>query len=189
MESLAGQVGGNRRRSHGVAVASGLTFAVSVLMAAWGGLSLFHAREFGAASYRFAMSHPDVDLAPGYFEVAFVTGAVLSIFFAALFLISGFGNLHDWSWSRALTWISGCAALPFIYVTYLHHGTLYMFPGGTRSAAAPMRVLTPWRYSGAYYTITTTFGILTTGLLVTVIVMLTLYTRRGRRHVPDRREA
>jgi hypothetical protein len=185
MESPGGQASGNRRGPQGVAIASGLTFAVSALMAAWGGLTLSHAREFGAASYRFAMSHPDVDLAPGYFEIAFVTGAVLSIFFAALFLIFGFGNLHGRSWSRVLTWIWGCAALPFVYVTYLDYSTLYMFPGDTRSATAPMRALTPWRYSGAYYTITTTSGILITVLLVTIIVMLALYSRRRHRHVPD----
>jgi uncharacterized membrane protein len=60
-----------------------------------------------------------------------------------------------------------------------------MFPGDTRSATAPMRALTPWRYSGAYYTITTTSGILITVLLVTIIVMLALYSRRRHRHVPD----
>jgi hypothetical protein len=49
---------------------------------------------------------------------------VLSIFFAALFLIFGFGNLHGRSWSRVLTWIWGCAALPFVYVTYLDYSTL-----------------------------------------------------------------
>jgi hypothetical protein len=56
------------RRPQAVAAAGGLLFAASARMAVCGALASSPGGAFGAASYRFVTSHPDVDLRPGYFE-------------------------------------------------------------------------------------------------------------------------
>jgi hypothetical protein len=163
------------RRPRTVLVAGGLIFAVSALMVVWGACTLSRAGEFGAAAYRFSASHQDVDIAPGFFELAFVMGAVISLVFGLMFLLLGL--LNGRRGSRVVTWLVSCAALPFVYATYNDYGASYMFPG-TASSAAPMRILTPWRFAGWYHRMTVGFGILIIAGLVAVIVLLALPASR-----------
>jgi hypothetical protein len=176
-------------RPRAVAVASGMLFAVSAMMAVWGAATLARAGEFGAAAYRFSASHPDIDIAPGYFEIAFWLAAIASLLAALGFSALGFADLRGAPAARVTTWIAGCAALPFVYLTYEDHGEPYLFPGTASSAAGPMRALTPWRFSGRYHDLTTGLGVLTIAGLTAVIVLLALPASasyfRPHRRTPD----
>ncbi len=131
------------RRPQAVAAAGGLLFAASAMMAVCGALASSPGGAFGAASYRFVTSHPDVDLGPGYFEKAFWLAAVTSLLAAAVFTALGLAVRHGAAAARELTWIAGCAALPFVYLADEDHADWYLFPGTAHSAAGGMRALTP----------------------------------------------
>jgi hypothetical protein len=174
VEDLAQPADMTGRRPWTVYVAGLLVLAVSALMVVWGGWTLSRAGDFGAAAYRFSASHPDVDLGPGYFELAFVLGAVINLLFALAFLLSGFLDLRGVLGSRVITWIVSSVALPFVYTAYEDYGSPYMFRGSASSAAAPMRTLTPWRFSGWYHGMTVGFGILIIVGLVLAGLLLAL---------------
>jgi len=173
------------RRPPAVAAAAGLLFGASALIAVCGALAASRGGAFGAAAYRFVMSHPDVDLGPGYFEKVFWLATVLSLVAAAVFAALGLAVTRGAAAARELTWIAGCAAVPFVYLTYEDHGDWYLFPGTAHRAAGGMRTLTPWRYSGWYHDLTATLGILTMASLAAALGLLLLpsasaHFRRGR---------
>ncbi len=144
-------------------------------MLVWGAYTLSRAGEFGAAAYRFSGSHPDVDLAPGLFELAFVGGAIVSMLFAFTFTLLGYFDLRGVQAARVMTWLISCAGLAFVYVTYQETAEPYMFPGDMRtSSLIPMRHLTPWRYSGWYHAITVGFGYVSLASLLLAMVLLAL---------------
>lgn len=174
MGSLTVQGADAGRRPRVVAVASAMLFTASAMMAAWGAATLGRAGEFGAAAYRFSASHPDIDIAPGYFEIAFWLAAITSLLAALGFSALGFGVVRGAATARVMSWIAGGAALPCVYLTYQDHGDPYLFPGTASSAAGPMKALTPWRFSGWYHDLTTGLGILTMAGLTTAIVLLAL---------------
>jgi hypothetical protein len=164
-----------RRTKLPALITCGLMLAVSAMMAVWGAYTLSRVGDFGAAADRFSASHQDVDLAPGYFELAFVAGAVISIVFAVIFLLLGIFDQYHRRSSRLLTWWATGSALPFVYLTYLRYGEPYMYPGDTREMAADsMNRLTPWRFSAWYHLMTVGFGALILACLVAAIVSLVL---------------
>jgi hypothetical protein len=73
---------------------------------------------------------------------------------AAVFTALGLAVRRGAANARELTWITGCAALPFVYLTDEDHRDWYLFPGTAHSAAGGMRALTPWRCSGWYHDLT-----------------------------------
>jgi mannose/cellobiose epimerase-like protein (N-acyl-D-glucosamine 2-epimerase family) len=173
------------RRPPAVAAAGRLLFAAGALMAVCSALALSRAGAFGAAAYRFVMRHPDVDLGPGYFEKVFWLAAVLSPVTAAVLAALGLAVRRGAAAARELTWIAGCAALAFAYLTYEDQGDWYLFPGTAHRSAGGMRVLTPWRYSGWYHDLTAILGILTLASLAAALGLLMLpsasaHFRRGR---------
>jgi hypothetical protein len=139
----------------------------------WGLATLIMAREFGAASYRFSTGHPDVDLAPGYFELAYTAGAIVSVVLGSGFIFSGIFGFRGADWPRVVSWLLGGFALPFIYAAYWKFGDPYIFVGSGSSAwAAEMRILTPWRYSGWYHDATLVSGFLVSAFLPCGIALL-----------------
>ena len=162
-----------RRTPRPVAVASGLLFAISVMMAVWGASTLARADDFRAATDHFTASHPDFDVT-GWFPFAFVTAAVVSVVFAVAFSALGLFILRGVPMSQVVTVLVGCAALPFVYLAYEDYGTPYLFPGTLSGAAGPMRALTPWRYTGWYHNLTIGLGALIMTGLVLVIALLVL---------------
>jgi hypothetical protein len=156
-----------------VVIASGLLFAISVLMAVWGASTLARTGDFRAATDRFTASYPDFDVT-GWFPFAFVTAAVVSLAFAVTFSALGLVILRGVAMSRWVTIFAVCAALPFVYLAYVDYGTPYLFPGTLSGAAGPMRALTPWRYTGWYYDLTIGLGVLIMTGLVLVIALLVL---------------
>jgi len=162
------------RRPLVVAAAGGLLCGASAMIAVCGALALSRGGAFGAAAYRFVMSHPDVDLGPGYFEKVYWLAAVMSLAAAAVFGALGMAVRRGAAIARELTWAVGCAALPFVYVTDEAHGDWYLFPGTAHRAAGGMRALTPRRYSGWYHDLTSTLGILTMASLAAALGLLLL---------------
>ena len=143
------------------------------MMAVWGASTLARADDFRAAADRFTANHPDFDVT-GWFPVAFVTAAVVSLVFAVAFAALALLILRGVSMSQVVTVLADCAALPFVYLAYEDYGTPYLFPGTMSGAAGPMRALTPWRYTGWYHDLTAGLGVLIMTGLVLVIALLVL---------------
>jgi len=144
------------------------------MIAVCGAVAVSRGGAFGAAAYRFTMSHPDVDLGPGYFEKVYWLAAVLSLAAAAVLAALGLAVTRGAAAARELTWIAGCAALPFVSLTDEDHGDWYLFPGTAHRAAGGMRALTPWRYSGWYHDLTAILGILAMAGLAAALALLLL---------------
>jgi hypothetical protein len=51
-----------------------------------------------------------------------------------VFTALGLAVRHGAAAARELTWIAGCAALPFVYLTDEDHADWYLFPGAAHSA-------------------------------------------------------
>jgi hypothetical protein len=166
--------GGEVNLSRTVLAACWLLCTECVLMVVWGACTLSRAGEFAAAVDRFGATHSDVDL-PGIISVAFVAGAIASIVLGVIFALTGLLGLRGARGTRPVTWLTAGAALPFVYATYQRLGEPYMFPGDMRQMCqAPMRALTPWRFSGWYHAVTVGLGDVIVACLLLVSVLLVL---------------
>lgn len=173
MSEEAGPRAAARRTPRPVAVASGLLFAISAMMAILGVSTLTRAHYFRAATDRFTASYPNFDVT-GRFPFAFVTAAVVSLVFAVAFSALGLLIRRAVPRSQVVTVLVGFAAFPFVYLGYEDYGTPYLFPGTSSGAAGPMRALAPWRYTGWYHDLTIGLGILIMTGLVLVIALLVI---------------